>query len=181
MRYVYLILVFTSTIQCAIAQIERTFEQNVQTEVRTRIEMLQGHIQVIANKSIAYDKRTREIDKALKLFYKDATIEVSSKRTGRVRQVPVEEYFNNLRDLPYNRVDISFKKYKVLPLISNPDGSYQIDGLIEQLFRGYRQDGSGYSDTTIKRIKFDVDTAPNGSGGVYYKIKIKEILVEETY
>lgn len=181
MRYVYLILLFSSTMQYALAQVEQTFEQNVQTEVRSKIEALQKHIQVIADKSIAYDKRTREIDRALKLFYPDATIEVSNKRTGRVRQVPVEEYFCNLRDLSYNRVDISFRNYKVLPLIRNTDGSYQIDGLIVQVFRGYRTDGAAYSDTTIKRIKFDVATAPNNSGGAYYKIKIKEILVEETY
>jgi len=132
-------------------------------KIRTKqkIEEFQQHIIIIGNKEEPMEMRNLAEREALKLFIKDAIMEISSvKEDGNsdIISRPIEKYLARLKALPFTRVVIKFYDVAyVTDFIRGPDGRYYSTATIIQEFNGFDGDNLIYSDVTKKEIEIIID------------------------
>ncbi|SOD99732.1 hypothetical protein [Spirosoma fluviale] len=150
MKYILslLILVFASRGQSQ-SPLSNQELADFQIRARTRIEELESYISTIADKDLSFDERNQAITNALKLFTRNATIQVSrtsnpssiKNSDGPVSQpIPIATYFQRLKNLPYSQVKVTnFNAARVDDWVLQKDGSYQATGYYFQNFKAWRR------------------------------------------
>lgn len=132
-----------------------------------RVNEFAGYLDIIADKNTPAREKDRAIGQAVKLFLPEATIEVTSANRPGSRRLPVADYLNRLKLIPYQSVDIEWTEiHYVNELTKAADGSYY--GLItgQQTFVGYGTDGQpAYSDVTRKNVKVKLQAFSKEVGG----------------
>ena len=91
------------------------------------------------------------VDQGTSLFIEGAIIEVSSVHSDEKKHLKVRDFLEKLRNLPYERVIITFSHVDYVSNIrKGTDGKYY--GLVsfEQTFRAYREGRLIYQDETKK-------------------------------
>jgi hypothetical protein len=146
-----------------------------------KISLLKDYIKRIADKSIPKTKRTELIDDVLLHFDENATIQVSSAKTGKIITLKAKEYFQRLRDLNYDAVIVDFEKKKNITNVKKSEGNnYSILGRYHQIFKAFINGEKVYHDLTMKNIDIDAIKKYDNTGSPYYDIKIKGIKVATT-
>jgi hypothetical protein len=137
---------------------------------------------MIANKDEDEAVRKKAVDLALSLFSSpNATIEVSNKNSGKVIPRTARQYFINLFQLPYQKVEIKWSKISYVSRIKRgPDGKLRGLITIEQKFTGMNDQTIVYSDVTVKHIEILVEEIEDELYGNSYKIYLESIKVEST-
>lgn len=116
-------------------------------QAEKRIESLEEYIRTIADKERSFEERDKAIEKALKLFVKGATIQVSRSGPNSIKNgngsispaIPVERYFQRLKNLRYSKVKVTnFGAARLSDWVEQSDGSYQATGLYFQDFKAWR-------------------------------------------
>ena len=127
-----------------------------------KVDEFVQYLNVISDKNILPEKKDEAIDQALKLFLKDATIEVSSLNRNGKRKYPVKDYLTRLKLLPYSSTQISWNEVNYIKdLTLADDGKYY--GIISgsQTFTGYSPTNPEeviYSDVTKKTVKVQLQS-----------------------
>ena len=95
----------------------------------------------------------------MKMFAKEATIEVSSKNSKRKTRHKVSDYFQRLMNLNYAAVNIKFTKKWVSNVRKNHNGGYHLKGYYTQHFQGLKNSSNqSYDDLTDKEVDVDIFT-----------------------
>ena len=162
------------------------------------IDEFQGYLSFIGSKSNTTEDKKKYRAVALKLFigngkaYTDfygnnhspAMMEVSSKTTGRTRNITVENYLINLSNLPYSKVEITSSELcKVGDFYQLSDGQYVAVATIKQRFRGYRDGRVIYEDVVEKHITVYLTRSEvYSTKGIKYVwiLKLGDTTVDET-
>ena len=132
-------------------------------KVRTKqkVEEFQQHIVIIGDKEQPSDMRNLAEREALKLFVKDAIMEISSVKADGSSDIvarPIAKYLARLKALPFTRVVIKFYDVAyVTDFVKGPDGRYYSTATIIQEFNGFNGDNLIYSDVTKKEIEIIID------------------------
>lgn len=127
-----------------------------------KVDEFVQYLNVISDKNIQPEKKDEAIDQALKLFLKDATIEVSSLNRNGKRKYPVKDYLTRLKLMPYSSTQISWNEVNYIKdLTLADDGKYY--GIISgsQTFTGYSLTNPEeviYSDITQKSVKVQLQS-----------------------
>ncbi len=146
-----------------------TTEQYKQYRAKSlrRVNEFAGYLDIIADKTTSAREKDRAIAQAVKLFLPEATIEVTSANRPGSRRLPVADYLNRLKLIPYQSVDIEWTEiHYVKELTQAADGNYY--GLItgQQTFVGYGADGEpAYSDVTRKNVRVKLQAFTKDVGG----------------
>lgn len=163
-------------------------------EVRHRVNRFQMYLTYISSKQ--NDKTTKQayVRQTLKLFigngedYNDAygnqhpavRMQVSSKSNNKNTWQKVKTYLNNLINLTYRKVEITWvDACRVSEFHKVRDGLYVATVTISQRFVGYRDNGN-YSDTTDKTITVYLEEEVTTVGG-RYRVLFGDIEVLQTY
>lgn len=108
-------------------------------------------------------------------------MQVSSARTGSVKDIPLKVYLPRLRNLHYTSVEI--KKAKTC-MISNlykvSDNLYMGTCTFFQYFTGQSGESIVYRDETQKDVDVYIQRVDDGSLGTYWDMKFGDINVVET-
>lgn len=159
-------------------------EGDMEYEKRARemVSLLGDYIEMIADKDEDEAVRKKAVDLALSLFSSpNATIEVSNKNSGKVIPRTARQYFINLFQLPYQKVEIKWSKISYVSRIKRgPDGKLRGLITIEQKFTGMNDQTIVYSDVTVKHIEILVEEIEDELYGNSYKIYLESIKVEST-
>lgn len=142
-------------------------DELVKTRAREKVAQMLSYISRMADKQKPRSTRTYYRKKALNLYigaggdytihgvyYDPVKMQVSSLRTGRIKEIPVSQYFSNLINLNYTKVSITYTEVvdmKVSDLQQIDENLYQCTVQYVQIFRGYR-DGFSTVDRTTKRV-----------------------------
>ena len=130
-------------------------------QTKQKVDEFQQHIVTIGSKDEPAEKRNLAEKEALKLFYKGATMEISSAAAdGTSRKIarPMEKYLARLKSLRYTRVVIKFYDIAyVSEFTKGPDGKYYSTATIIQEFTGFSGDDIVYKDVTKKEIEIIID------------------------
>ncbi len=157
------------------------FKKNAQKKV----EDLNRYIQIITARPLNTDKANQAINLTLKLFVsKDKIVEVSTLNSEIKRSFRINEYFNNLKHLNYDRIEISqVRIVEVSSFILGPDGRYYASVVIRQKFEGYQDGILVYADETDKGIELVVDKFELPEGGTmksFWDVYLGDISVKAT-
>jgi len=130
-------------------------------QTNQKVDEFEQYIITIGSKDEPAEKRNMAEKEALKLFYKNAMMEISFLLPdGTVQIVPrtMERYLARLKSLPYTKVII---KYYDIAYISEfkkgVDGRYYSTATIIQEFNGFSNDDIKYTDITKKEIEIIID------------------------
>ena len=142
--------------------------QQYRASALQRVEEFGAYLNIIANKDLDDEEKDKAIDQVVKLFLKEATIEVSSTNKPGVRKYPIREYLNRLKQLPYAATSIDWTEIQyVSELKQAADGDYY--GLItgQQTFTGYAENGKDvlYTDVTEKSVQVKLEAYKKAKGG----------------
>ncbi len=121
-----------------------------------KTEALSFYLKVISDKDADVLYQDNAIQEALKLFVdKDKLVEVSSLHREQNITYKIEEYLNNLRMLPYQKIELLWNQIQYINQIKQgPDGNYYGTITVEQVFRAYDKDNKvTYEDFTVKAIE----------------------------
>ncbi len=131
-------------------------QQYFSTRALRKTEALSFYLKVISDKDADVLYQDNAIQEALKLFAdKDKLVEVSSLYQQQNTTYKIEEYLNNLRMLPYQKIELLWNQIQYINQIKQaPDGNYYGTVTVEQVFRGYDKDSKVvYEDFTVKAIE----------------------------
>lgn len=163
-------------------------------EVRQRTNRFQMYLSFIASKENDRSTKQNYVKQTLKLFigngetYKDihnnlqpaVRIQLSDTRTRKKYWRKTKEYLNNLINLPYQKLEITWvDACRVGEFHKVRDGLYVTTVTISQCFAGTRDTGStiGYDEKTITvYLEEEVSTI----GGLY-RVLFGDIEVTQTY
>ncbi len=147
---------------------------------------LNNYIKVISNKSEKEAIRSKSIALALRLFVDDKQpVQVSSALNESVKNITIRQYLNNLKVLPYRRVDIRwFDIAYVREFKKGRDGKYYAVITIFQEYKGFSAEGQLlYTDITQKEIEVVLDRLTRRIGDTEVKewdVLLRGIRVVET-
>jgi hypothetical protein len=157
---------------------------NFKLRVKEKVEAFQNHISIIADKQQDLAKRDLAMKAALRLFLVSATMEVSSKATDgkeNKREMPMKEYLNRLKSLPFRTVKISSQDVCYISNIQpTPDGKYVATATIYQIFEGYYSETNCYKDFTKKEIDVSIEYKEDDFGEKRWVIMLGNVKVVET-
>ncbi len=139
------------------------------------IGRLERTIMFISDKSKSLKSKNFEINKIVSYFTVDAKIEVSSKNRIRTTKYEPRRYFEILRDLNYDWVEIKFDLNNLTSLSKIDDDIWFAQYEIYQHFKGWKTKDVKYYDYTIKSVEIYVYRSGN-----YWNIKIGNINVVKT-
>jgi len=124
-----------------------------------RVEEFVAYIGIITDKSRSNDEKDKAIGLARKLFLPEATVEVTSVNQPGSRRMPVGQYLNRLKLLPYMFTRIEWIQAKfVRDLTQATDGNYYGTIAAKQTFTGLGADGQvQYDDETEKNIRVKLE------------------------
>ncbi len=130
-------------------------------QTKQKIEEFQQYIVTLGSKDEPAEKRNMAEKEALKLFYKDAQMEISfilPDGTSQKVNRPMEKYLARLKSLPYTKVLIKFYDIAyITEFTKGPDGKYYSTATIIQEFTGFSNDDIIYSDVTKKDVEIIID------------------------
>ena len=149
-----------------------------------KVRDLSKYISLIGNKKTAFGEAERVMDRAGELFADESEIGVSSLNREEINYYKVREYFQRLRALNYDRVNIKwYNIHYISDLERQPDGRYVGVVTIYQRFEGESDDGLRYKDTTKKDITIFVEkkkTQIEGRVIEFWDVLLGDIRVTET-
>lgn len=130
-------------------------------QTKQKVDEFQQYIVTLGSKDQPAEKRNMAEKEALKLFYKNAQMEISfilpDGSTQKVNR-PMEKYLARLKSLPYTKVLIKFYDIAyITDFTKGPDGKYYSTATIIQEFTGFSNDNIVYSDVTKKDIEIIID------------------------
>lgn len=153
--------------------------------VDREIELVKAYITDIANNEIPDSIRIKKIEKVLKKFSAEATIDVTSKNNNDVKKFKARRYFYRLKDeLIYSKVAINWIKNPLIEkvhCVEISEDRYELNGRFIQKFEGFDEHGKRiYEDVTIKKLIVDVYKDKVGPEEILLRIKIIRIDAETT-
>lgn len=164
------------------------------TEVKNRVNRFQMYLTYIGSKQNDKETKAAYVKQALKLFigngekYQDidgnmqpaVRTQVSSKSTNRKSWINTKTYLNNLTNIRYKKVEITWADIcRVGNFHKVREGLYVTTVTISQRFKGYWDSGS-YTDTTDKTITVYLQEEISPAGG-RFRILFGDIEVIQTY
>ncbi len=157
---------------------------NFKLRVKEKVEAFQNHISIIADKETEMAKKDLATKAALRLFLITAVMEMSSKSADgkeSKRDMPMKEYLNRLKNLPYRTVKISSQDVCYISGIQpTPDGKYVATATIYQLFEGCYTETNCYKDFTKKEIDVTIEYKEDDFGEKRWVIMLGNVRVLET-
>lgn len=130
-------------------------------QTKQKVEEFQQYIVTLGSKDEPAEKRNMAEKEALKLFYKNAQMEISfilPDGTNQKVNRPMDKYLARLKSLPYTKVIIKFYDIAyITDFTKGPDGKYYSTATIIQEFTGFNNDNIIYSDVTKKDIEIIID------------------------
>lgn len=130
-------------------------------QTEQKVLEFEQYIVIIGSKEEPDEKRNMAVQEALKLFIKDASIDISKLKEDGNEEIisrPVEKYLARLKALPFTRVIIKFYDIAyITDFIRGPDGRYYSTATIIQEFKGFTGDNMQYADITEKEIEIVID------------------------
>ncbi len=135
------------------------------------------YLGLIADKSKTMAQRDAAIAEVLKLFLKDATIQVSSSRSKEVKTHKIGEYLKLIKALPYKNVKITWGELQYVN-----DFKQDSDGNYRGILRGTQTFvGDQFSDVTTKNIPVEAQpltTFVNGQKSLKWEVRLGTISIE---
>ncbi len=149
---------------------------------KDKLNSLENCLKTIGSKSSSEIKKSRSVETAISLFIKGSKIEVSSLNRNTVNKTLVEDYFEELQNLPYTKVEISFYNLSyVSNFVQSSDGSYVATATVFQRFVAYKGDFIVYQDKTKKQISVKLRWLKDPIFGKYrWTILFHDMRVSET-
>ena len=151
-----------------------------------KVKQLEGHIQIIANKTTRLEISTQAIENALRLFDRpeERLVEVSSLSRPEKVNLFVKKYLEKLRQLNYDNVQIEWADFQYTSdFKKGDDGFYHGYIIFRQRFTASKDDRPVYTDLTTKRteiiLKF-YSKAVEGIETENYDVFLGDISVEQT-
>ncbi|MBC7571347.1 MAG: hypothetical protein H7319_16685 [Spirosoma sp.] len=134
-------------------------KENYRQQSLQRVEEFVAYISIITDKGRSNDEKDKAIGLAKKLFLPDATIEVTSANRVGSRQMPVGQYLNRLKLLPYTYTRIEWIQSRfVKDLTQSADGNYYGTIAGQQTFTGFGANGKvSYEDLTDKNVRVKLE------------------------
>lgn len=126
------------------------------TRALRKTEALSLYLGIISDKDADVLYQDNAIEEALKLFAdENKLVEVSSINRDQIITYKIGEYLNNLRMLPYQKIELIWNQIQYINNIKQGlDGNYYGTVTVEQVFRGYGKDNMiMYEDFTVKAIE----------------------------
>lgn len=154
-------------------------KQSFQKLVDERVQDLRNKIRIIGDKDSPEEQRIEAVNAAVTYFESERNFfEVSSKYRDNTRTYPVRQYFNRLRVLKYNDVDIDwYDAVWVTDLKKDRNGSWRGTVRVFQKFKGMGPEGELiYEDTTQKDINVRLDVVEVDLGKDNTKTIIRVLL-----
>ena len=122
-----------------------------------KIHQFNSYLKILCDKTAGLDEQDNAVDQAVKLFVDDATIETSSVNSDAKGHFKVHEYLENLKNLRYDKIDITWTRVEYVSDIRlGADGKYYGSISFEQTFRGYRDGRLVYEDVTKKTAEVEL-------------------------
>jgi hypothetical protein len=156
---------------------------NFKIRIKEKVEAFQTYITVVADKEEAMVKKDLAIKTALKLFLASATMEMASTSNGQEvkRTLPMKDYFNRLKNLPYRKVNITSQQACYISSIQKtPDNKYVATATIYQLFEGCYSEARCYKDATKKEIDITIEYKEDTFGEMRWVVMLGDVRVTET-
>lgn len=137
------------------------------------------YLKILCDKTSNPEDLDKATKGALQLFVnEDAIIQVSTNGRDHDKSYKVKQYLNNLRVLPYDRIDVQWVNFQYVDdLKLNKDGNLEGTVSFEQIFRAYKDNAMVYSDVTTKTANVVLKTYDVAVNGV--KTKDWEVLLSE--
>lgn len=201
MKKVFMILLLISTSLGCFSQKTNDLSQEeleaFKVQCQERIDAFQMGLEIIADKRQDAEIKDHYIKTIPEMFmgngepwtdnnggkHDAVKMQVSSLSNGKITtsNIPLKQYLNRLRNLPYTNVEI--KKAKTC-LISNlykvSDNLYMGTCTFFQYFTGQSGEVLVYRDYTQKDVDVYIQRIEDGSLGTYWDMKFGDINVSET-
>lgn len=201
MKKVFMILLLISTSLDCFSQKTNDLSQEeleaFKVQCQERIDAFQMGLEIIADKRQNAEIKDHYIKTIPEMFmgngepwtdnnggkHDAVKMQVSSLSNGKITtsNIPLKQYLNRLRNLPYTNVEI--KKAKTC-LISNlykvSDNLYMGTCTFFQYFTGQSGEVLVYRDYTQKDVDVYIQRIEDGSLGTYWDMKFGDINVSET-
>lgn len=159
-------------------------KQAIDSLALEKVRDLSKYISIIGDKKTAYSEATRVMERAGELFAPDSEMGVSSLTTEEITYYKVQEYFQRLMALNYDKVKIDwYDIHYISDLEKQPDGKYVGVVTVYQRFEGTSEDGLSYKDTTKKDITIYVEKKKTQIAGrtiEFWDVMLGDIRVTET-
>ncbi|GAA5031123.1 hypothetical protein GCM10011506_21370 [Marivirga lumbricoides] len=159
-------------------------KQAIDSLALEKVRDLSKYISIIGDKETAYSEATRVMERAGELFAPDSEMGVSSLTTEEITYYKVQEYFQRLMALNYDKVKIDwYDIHYISDLEKQPDGKYVGVVTVYQRFEGTSEDGLSYKDTTKKDITIYVEKKKTQIAGrtiEFWDVMLGDIRVTET-
>ena len=135
-------------------------KENYRQQSMQRVEEFVAYISIITDKGRSNDEKDKAIGLAKKLFLPNATIEVTSVNRAGSRQMPIGQYLNRLKLLPYTYTRIEWIQSRfVKDLSQDADGNYYGTIAGQQTFTGFGANGQvSYEDLTDKNVRVKLES-----------------------
>lgn len=156
--------------------------------IHKKLWILQHYISQIADKNIPIEEREEIAEEAVKMFMGENNyVQVSSKVSGKIEQIPVRTYFYRLMNINASQVEITFYEVtKLTDLKEGKDGYFYGTAFIYQdtkIYRDPKIPDPTYYDKTIKKVdtraKLHRSQIP-GNKALMMDVKFGNIKVVET-
>jgi len=159
-------------------------KQAIDSLAMEKIRDLEKYISIIGSKETPASEAQRVIERATELFMDGSEMGVSKLGSEKIKYYPVNEYFQRLMALNYDKVTISwFDIQYVSDLEQMPDGKWVGVITIYQRFEGTTAEGLKYKDTTKKDITVYVERKQTQIGGKtigFWDVLLGDVRVAET-
>ena len=199
-KMLIILLLISTSLDCFSQQTNDLSQEELEAfkiQCQERIDAFQMGLEIIADKRQNSEIKNHYIKTIPEMFmgngepwtdnnggkHDAVKMQVSSLSNGKIRttNIPLKEYLNRLRNLPYTSVEI--KKAKTC-LISNlykvSDNLYMGTCTFFQYFTGQSGEVLVYRDYTQKDVDVYIQRIEDGSLGTYWDMKFGDINVSET-
>ena len=127
------------------------------TKSLNKINQFNSYLKILCDKKASAYDQDNAVEQAVKLFVDGAIIETSSVNSDEKKHYKVHSYLDNLKNLHYDRIDITWSKVQYVSDIRlGADGKYYGAVSFEQTFRGYRDGQLVYEDVTKKTAEVEL-------------------------
>ena len=118
-----------------------------------KVKLFQSYLNKLGNKNISQSEGMDAIKNALKLFYGNTYVQVSSLNRDTKPKFPTRVYLERVKALNYDKVEIEWADCQYTSnLRKAPDGNYYGYIKFRQRFRGIKDNRVVYEDITDKTI-----------------------------
>lgn len=159
-------------------------KQAIDSLAMEKIRDLEKYISIIGSKETPASEAQRVIERATELFMEGSEMGVSKLGSDKIKYYPVNEYFQRLMALNYDKVNITwFGIQYISDLEQMPDGKWVGVITVYQRFEGTTKEGLKYKDTTKKDITVYVERKQTQIGGRtigFWDVLLGDVRVAET-